>query len=67
MKEFTSIVTAEITMIKTISDEQADRLVKHSRKDYPENVKSRLKELFEADDVNVQVQSFVMDVKEGVK
>jgi putative NIF3 family GTP cyclohydrolase 1 type 2 len=65
MKEITTVITAEITVIKECKDEQADMVINHK----PEELRALekgLKRACGADDVTVaKVQYFVMDKAGG--
>lgn len=60
MKEITRVIDAKITIIESLTDEDADLIVS-VKADAEENVKETLKGLYEADDIQVEIHDFVMD------
>lgn len=60
MKEITRIVDAKITVIVTVSDNDADKIIE-AKKDAAEKVANDLKNSYHADDVQVEIHDFVMD------
>lgn len=68
MKEFTRVLTIEVTQIGRFGDEWAgdvekDTLAEKNQKDATE----RLKRLFQADDIHVKAQLFIRDITdEGI-
>ena len=61
MKEITRIITAQVTMVEKMTDEDADQLLAYKEK-AEKNVTETLRNLYDAHDVNVQIQDFVADV-----
>lgn len=61
MKEITRIIDVKITIIEKMTDEDADMIVL-AKADAEANVKETLKGLYEADDVQVEINDFVADV-----
>lgn len=60
MKEVTRIVTAQITIIEKMAEKDVDMVL--SVKDEAEkNVSDTLRKIYNADDVQVNIQDFVMD------
>jgi len=60
MKEITRIITAQITVISKMSDDEADLFISH-KEDAKELLENSLKEECNADDVIVEIKDFVMD------
>ena len=65
MKEITRIINAQVTIIERMNDAEADNVVS-SQKDVEKYVENTLKKHFNADDVQVEINDFVMD-KDGVE
>ena len=61
MKEVTREITAKVTIIETMTDEDADSVVL-ARKEAEKNVKNDLRKIYGADNVNVEIRDFVRDV-----
>lgn len=62
MKEITRIVTAQIAIIETMPDDDADIIVK-AQETAKSNIMADLKKIYNADDVVVKVQDFLRDIK----
>lgn len=62
MKEITRIVTAQIAIIETMPDDDADIIVK-AQETAKSNIMAELKKIYDADDVVVKVQDFLRDIK----
>ena len=62
MKEITRIVTAQIAIIETMPDDDADIIVK-AQDTAKSNIMAELKKIYDADDVVVKVQDFLRDIK----
>lgn len=60
MKEITRIVSAQVTIIQKMADEDAE-MVLSCKPEAEKNVADTLRKLYDADDVQVQIQDFVMD------
>lgn len=60
IKELTRIITAQITLIEQMPEEDADTIIA-SKEEEQENVKAELQNLYGADDVTVSIQDFVRD------
>lgn len=60
MKENTRIITAQITVIETMSNEDAE-LVEKSKEDAEKSLKTLFTNYFGADDVTVKIQDFMRD------
>lgn len=60
MKEITRIITAQITLIETMPDDDADAIIK-AKEVARANVTNDLKKMYKADDVKVDIQDFVLD------
>lgn len=60
MKELTRIITAQITLIEQMPDDDADTIIA-SKEQAQQNVKDTLQNLYSADDVTVNIQDFVRD------
>lgn len=61
MKEITRIVTAQIAIIETMPDDDADIIVK-AQETAKSNIMAELKKIYDADDVVVNVQDFLRDI-----
>lgn len=60
MKEITRIITAQITVIETMPNDDAETIIA-SKEDAQANIKADLQKMYNADDVVVTVQDFVRD------
>ncbi len=60
MKEITRIITAQITIIETMPDDDAETIIT-SKEDAQANIKADLQKMYNADDVVVTVQDFMLD------
>ncbi len=60
MKEITRIITAQVTLIDRLEDEDIDVIVA-GKELAEESVKTTLKKLYKADDVQVEIKDFVID------
>lgn len=60
MKEVRRIVSAQITIIEKMTEDDADNVVS-AKPDAEKNVADTLRHLYNADDVKVQIQDFVAD------
>ena len=60
MKELTRIITAQITLIEQMPDDDADTIIA-SKEQAQQNVKNTLQKMYSADDVTVSIQDFVGD------
>lgn len=60
MKENTRIITAQITVIETMSNEDAE-LVEKSKADAEKELKTLFTNYFGADDITVKIQDFMRD------
>lgn len=63
MKEITTVVTAKITMINMFKDDVVDDVL-NAVDPYKVNLKKCLKIDFNADDVQIDLQNFILDVKD---
>ena len=61
MKELTRIITAQITLIEQMPDDDADTIIA-SKEQAQENVKNTLQKMYSADDVTVNIQDFARDM-----
>lgn len=66
MKEVTRIIDAKITIIETMTDEEADNVVS-SQKDAEQCVKNTLKKQYNSDDVHVEIKDFVRNSEKKEK
>jgi hypothetical protein len=60
MKEITRIITAQITVIETMPNDDAETIIA-SKEDAQANIKADLQKMYNADDVVVTVQDFMLD------
>ena len=60
MKEITRIITAQITVIETMPDDDAETIIT-SKEDAQVNITADLQKMYNADDVVVTVQDFMLD------
>ena len=60
MKEITRIITAQITIIEQMPEYDAESVLA-CKEEAQENVKNTLQNLYNADDVKVEIQDFLMD------
>lgn len=62
IKTVTRITTIKVTNTETVSSEQADRITsKEAQEQWRKILEAGLRADFNADDVHVQVQDFIMD------
>ena len=60
MKEVTRIVNVQITIIEKVPDKDVDTIIS-SKEDTEINVKNTMQQLYNVDDVQVEIKDFVMD------
>lgn len=60
MQEITRIITAQVTLIERMTKEDAEKVMAY-KPDAEKNISDTLRKLYNADDVKVQIQDFVMD------
>lgn len=60
MKEITRIITAQITVIETMPNDDAETIIA-SKEDAQANIKADLQKMYNADDVVVTVKDFMLD------
>ena len=61
MKEITRIITAQITVIETMPDDDAEDIIK-SQEIAKKNIEADLRKMYKADDVTVYLQDFERDI-----
>lgn len=61
MKEITRIIDAKITIVEKIDNTDDVDLILNAKSDAEENVKATLHDLYNAEDVQVEIHDFVMD------
>lgn len=60
MKELTRIITAQITLIETMPDEDAETIIK-AKEVAEKHFTDDIKWIYSADDVTVKIQDFVVE------
>lgn len=60
MKEITRIITAQITLIETMPDEDAETIIK-AKEDAEKKFADDIKWIYSADDVTVEIKDFVLE------
>lgn len=60
MKEITRIITAQITVIEALTDSDAETVIS-SKDEARANITADLQRIYNADDVVVTVQDFMLD------
>lgn len=62
MTELTTIINAQITVIGKVTDERASELI-NKKEEFKQLLETEFSKKFEADDVNVNIQHFVLEEK----
>lgn len=60
MKEITRIINAQVTIIESMKDEEADNVIS-SKEHFTKFVENTFRNNFNTDDVRVEVKDFVLD------